>query len=163
MTKPIQYIVEGKWPFPSDMLRRDWANAATYADERLIALLERDFTDDLIDLRILYRVALTIPAKHARFGPAVDRWKSFGWRVISIDGIPTDTAIPYTSVTSPADSSEAEAGVVAAAKAYVTAQEAFKQFERENPHNTGKAWEEAFDARCDAYDALVGSVGKLSR
>ena len=75
-----QYTVEGKLPFPIDMLRHDnsFPRGSEDADEisRSIAR-ERDGTGPY---RVtLYRASLAIYSKYPTYG----RWESFGWKVVA--------------------------------------------------------------------------------
>ena len=63
---PIEFTVQGKWPFPADMLRRDFANAAKQSDQDLIDLLSRDFTDEKINPRGRYTVHHRLDRRHQR-------------------------------------------------------------------------------------------------
>ncbi len=83
-------VVEGRWPFPVDMLRSDGSRAATPEDASLIERLSGETTDDGFGLREAVRVTVTMEAGDpvpgrpgGRFVPNEARWDSFGWKVIS--------------------------------------------------------------------------------
>jgi hypothetical protein len=83
------YAVEGYWPFPLDMLRRDDARAATPDDEALIARLTGETSDGGFGTAEKVRISLVMEAGEAsRFRPNGHllpqwrRWESFGWTVI---------------------------------------------------------------------------------
>lgn len=80
MPEMIRYVVEGsKWgDFPFDMLRRDSAQPASADD---ITLMERlkSFGGDKDGLPKRVRVSLMTAERH---GPLVERWESFGWKVV---------------------------------------------------------------------------------
>lgn len=78
MAKSYQYVVEGRWPFPLDMLRKDDSEALTAPDESAIKYLSQDHLpepgpdgDASINLK-------------GPSMPVVERWNSFGWRVTKI-------------------------------------------------------------------------------
>ena len=84
------YTVEGRWPFPSDMLRHDDAQAATIADRNLIDRLSGDSTDDGFGLKSSVLIKLVMEAgepsrarPQGRLLPNRRRWESFGWRVVT--------------------------------------------------------------------------------
>jgi hypothetical protein len=77
----IAYTVEGRWPFPTDMLRHDQSRAATPADEEKIAALSGDFSPDGEDGLPKFRIDLVID-EPGRFRPNVERWESFAWDVV---------------------------------------------------------------------------------
>jgi len=85
MTKPAKtkytYVVEGSkyGEFPLDMLRRDESKAASPDDQALIDRLV-SMGEDKADLPKTVRVSLTTISTYA---PHIERWKSFGWRVIA--------------------------------------------------------------------------------
>lgn len=74
------YVVEGSkyGEFPLDMLRRD--DALPYGEDQA-ALVDRlcAFGEGKQDLPKLVRVTI---ASKSRFAPNVQRWESFGWRVV---------------------------------------------------------------------------------
>lgn len=83
-TKVFHYTVEGSkyGEFPLDMLRRDCSQAATPADAALIERLCA-FGEGKADLPRVVQVNLTLTSE--RYPPNVERWESFGWRVIASD------------------------------------------------------------------------------
>lgn len=88
MSADFHYVVEGRWPFPLDMLRRDRSRPATTADQMLIDLLSCEIEDmgDTAEDRRAYRdevvqINLVIPNASRRERPLTPRWESFGWSV----------------------------------------------------------------------------------
>lgn len=80
--KSQTYTVEGRWPFPLDMLRHDDAKPATAADETLIQQLAADHCESPIDIMQRYQVNLVrVPLNRWNF-PNGARWKSFSWNVV---------------------------------------------------------------------------------
>lgn len=79
MAKTYQYTVQGHWPFPTDMLRRDDSVPMSVTDSGKISDLSGDFAKDK-DAFVDVKISLTGPAM-----PAVERWNSFCWKVIAID------------------------------------------------------------------------------
>lgn len=80
MTKNTRsYTVEGRWPFPLDMLRHDDARGASQQDQDLITRLSGEFCPDDINFRQRYQVALQCPAG---VRPNAARWASFQWKVL---------------------------------------------------------------------------------
>lgn len=75
----IEYTVEGKWPFPLDMMRYDCSVGATAEDLETIVRLSSEHPDKS-DLDGKFRVKLVMTT--GRFRPGWSRWKSFGWKVI---------------------------------------------------------------------------------
>ncbi len=67
--KILEYMVEGRGPFPSDMFRYDVGEPADDANAALIEANKRNYRDTYV-IRVL--------AKHC----TVDRWESFGWKVV---------------------------------------------------------------------------------
>ncbi len=78
MVQMMQYQVIGKWPFPVDMLRHDQAIAEDEAEEQMISLLSRGYTDEQVDIGSFYTISLRLPRG---VNPNEKRWESFGWRV----------------------------------------------------------------------------------
>lgn len=79
MAKSYRYAVQGLWPFPLDMLRRDQSEALTDTDKFLIEDISEDSRPDHIPDRE-HTIKLTGPNV-----PNVERWNSFGWKVIEIE------------------------------------------------------------------------------
>jgi hypothetical protein len=79
------YTVEGRWPFPLDMLRRDHARAATDADQILISRMSGEFSDLELGTRTKVRINLVMQADNRWHLPLDERWKSFGW---TVSGVP---------------------------------------------------------------------------
>lgn len=81
MGQDLQYTVEGRWPFPVDMLRRDRSRALTVDDQSVIDELSRDYAADRS--MIARRVSINLVIENAtRYDfPNTARWESFGWRV----------------------------------------------------------------------------------
>ena len=78
----IHYTVEGKFPFPLDMLRRDLSHAATPEDQAKIDMLTADFLPDDADPTERHTINLVIPAEVVHMSePLTRRWESFGWSV----------------------------------------------------------------------------------
>ncbi|AXQ68808.1 hypothetical protein HOU00_gp317 [Caulobacter phage CcrPW] len=88
------YIVEGSkyGEFPLDMLRKDDSKAATSDDQALIDRLAV-FGADKKDLPKRVRVKLTLTSE--RYPPHVERWDSFGWKVIASNH-PRNYGLPFT-------------------------------------------------------------------
>ncbi|WP_327210130.1 hypothetical protein [Rhizobium leguminosarum] len=78
----ISYTVEGRWPFPTDMLRHDQSRAASPADEEKIAALSGDFSPGGEDRLPKFRIDLVID-EPGHFRPNTERWESFDWDVIN--------------------------------------------------------------------------------
>ena len=76
-----RYVVRGSWPFPTDMLRRDSARAASPEDAETIALLSQKYAPDIEAIRTPRDVALIGP-EWDRWRPDWRRWDSFGWIVV---------------------------------------------------------------------------------
>ena len=77
----IAYTVEGRWPFPTDMLRRDGAKPASVYEAGLIEGLSGDMgPDDRCALRRIHLIS-----EDVRGAPLTARWESFGWRVVECD------------------------------------------------------------------------------
>lgn len=76
------FVVTGRWPFPTDMLRRDSARPATRRDERLITEMSAEHAPDYDFLREKVMITLIIPNAGTRLRPLVARWESFGWSVV---------------------------------------------------------------------------------
>jgi hypothetical protein len=75
-----EYTVEGRWPFPLDMLRSDESVPATPEDKALIDRISLDFLTPGDTVSSCYTVRL-VQSKRRR-GANVERWASFGWKVI---------------------------------------------------------------------------------
>ncbi len=71
--KLTRFVVDGKGPFPLDMLRRDRCFPATEGDSSAIAAT-------IISRRI------TLYSVQRSWNLTKDRWASFGWRVIEVEG-----------------------------------------------------------------------------
>lgn len=69
------YTVSGSWPFPTDMLRYDSAQALTENDQFLINALSASPDEYKGDLR---RVSVQLVGPRP---PTYGRWRSFCWRV----------------------------------------------------------------------------------
>jgi hypothetical protein len=81
-----RYVVRGRWPFPTDMLRYDRSEAYGPLDRAVIDKLSADEkpAGDLFDVQL--RVT---GSKNFVFGsPTTERWRSFMWSVVST-GSPT--------------------------------------------------------------------------
>lgn len=78
-----EYVVEGYWPFPRDMLRRDQAHAATPEDAELIKRMSQTHSDGL-GMRAPVRIKLLLDGEGRR-EPNHARWNSFGWAVLGED------------------------------------------------------------------------------
>lgn len=83
------YVVEGKWPFPLDMLRHDQSRPATAEDQRQIDIISGDATVGIDAVRCLRRIALIMEGgdhingtQEGRWAPNQKRWRSFGWEVV---------------------------------------------------------------------------------
>lgn len=83
------YTVEGTWPFPLDMLRRDQARAATPADQVLIDRMSGETSDAGFGTGAKVAITLimesgepTVMRPNGRFLPHATRWESFGWTVV---------------------------------------------------------------------------------
>lgn len=78
---PYTYVVEGSkyGEFPLDMLRRDESRAATPEDQALIDLL-KSMGEGKEHLPKFVRVTLVTECQ--QFPPNIERWESFGWRVV---------------------------------------------------------------------------------
>lgn len=86
------YTVEGKWPFPTDMLRHDCAQPGTPDSKRLIERLSGPHTDNGFGFHEPVRIELVMEAGDAlpsrpsgRYRPNYRRWESFGWKVVAGD------------------------------------------------------------------------------
>jgi hypothetical protein len=87
--------VEGRWPFPEDMLRHDQARPATEDDALMIKLLCGDaIPGDRESLVRVVRVTLVmesgdpLPSRpQGRWLPNDKRWRSFGWSVVDVPEI----------------------------------------------------------------------------
>ena len=74
------YTVEGRWPFPPEMLEVDRSEPATPEDAEKIRLLTQDCVPDLATLREVFSINLVM--KNAgRFRPRTAKWESFDWKV----------------------------------------------------------------------------------
>jgi hypothetical protein len=90
--KPVlerAYTVEGRWPFPGDMLKRDVARAATPEDQLLIDRMSGEFSDPSLGTRERVKINLVMVAGEATrarpdgpLRPNDERWESFGWVVV---------------------------------------------------------------------------------
>lgn len=69
------YTVEGRWPFPSDMLRRDRSEGATPEDVALI----RQFSADIKNATVIGEVRINLTSDCM---PASERWASFKWKIV---------------------------------------------------------------------------------
>jgi hypothetical protein len=79
MPKKYHYQVAGRWPFPTDMLRRDESEALSDADHRVVVSLSGDHMPDYAP-HLEAPINLIGPNR-----PNVERWNSFDWKVIEID------------------------------------------------------------------------------
>lgn len=70
------FMVEGSGEFPIDMLRYDCAVPKSETDAGVI---NRTLETRRVRLR-----SYTLAPR----GPEIDRWNSFNWKVIEIDGLP---------------------------------------------------------------------------
>lgn len=84
-----KYTVEGRWPFPVDMLRRDRAVGASPEDAKAIVDLSGAVPEEKDE-----RKAVICILSEER--PTKARWKSFGWIVseridsVEVDRVTTD-------------------------------------------------------------------------
>jgi hypothetical protein len=72
-----RYTVQGRWPFPTDMLRRDRSEAASMHDEEAIKALSDPLVchlDGVVRIRLVGEEL-----------PYFARWESFGWKVVNGD------------------------------------------------------------------------------
>jgi hypothetical protein len=76
----FHYTVEGSWPFPLDMLRRDGAVAASPQDQATIDHLSAPYAPDRDAIRTRRSVGLVLRDAERR-RPYTARWRSFGWDV----------------------------------------------------------------------------------
>jgi hypothetical protein len=76
----FRFTVEGKGPFPFDMLRYDHAYPATQEDVNVMSneYLAIQRSERHVNLRMYC---------FAKDGPTMDRWESFGWRVWNVEPI----------------------------------------------------------------------------
>jgi hypothetical protein len=81
MPRMTTYQVQGTWPFATDMLRFDDARPATQQDSEAIARLSTEHLNDINDSKRPTTITLTTPRE-----PNPQRWKSFGWKVVKING-----------------------------------------------------------------------------
>lgn len=73
----FRYTVQGRWPFPADMLRHDNSHAASLHDQETVVAL----SDELVcGLDGEVRIRLTGDQL-----PNMARWESFGWKVVDGD------------------------------------------------------------------------------
>lgn len=72
---PITFTVEGKGPFPIDMLRYDGVVPSSETDS---ARIERSLTGEGSSHK---SISLTKPNGYSYWIPTGNRWKSFGWTV----------------------------------------------------------------------------------
>jgi hypothetical protein len=101
------YTVEGKWPFPLDMLRHDQAHAATPEDQVLINRMSGEASDEEFGTRTRVRINLVMQAGHptrgrpeGRWLPNDARWKSFGgWTVHGVREIDERRALDEAART----------------------------------------------------------------
>jgi hypothetical protein len=77
----IAYTVEGRWPFPTDMLRYDRSRAATPEDEEKIDALSGMNSPDGLSVEPKIRIGLVIEEGNS-IGPNDARWRSFDWDVV---------------------------------------------------------------------------------
>lgn len=81
------YTVTGSWQFPTDMLRRDNARAATPADQELIDRMSGEYADAVIGTaKVSIHLVMEAGEKtrtqpYGQFCPYTKRWESFGWIV----------------------------------------------------------------------------------
>lgn len=81
MSKPVQgyeFVVEGKFVFPFDMLRYDRCWPAAEGQIAMLAPHRPGITPRRVTLRGLNE-------------PTDGRWNSFGWKIISYDRIAINT------------------------------------------------------------------------
>ncbi|AXQ68487.1 hypothetical protein HOT99_gp130 [Caulobacter phage CcrBL10] len=76
------YTVKGSWPFPTDMLRYDDAKPATVFASETINRLSGDYAPSRESIRDEVEIRLI---RVKRGLPAIDRWESFGWKVVNGD------------------------------------------------------------------------------
>lgn len=77
----MSFTVEGRGPFPFDMLRYDRAWPADQMSVTKLATLAQEFGYRRVELVRAYPVG-------GDPNPAFERWASYGWRVITISGEP---------------------------------------------------------------------------
>lgn len=135
-----RYAVIGKWPFPTDMLRRDYARPATDEDAARIDSLTQESSPDPVGGHLRRHIVNLVSAVF----PNIERWKSFGWNVVESPMTTTQPA-PLTQAASPA--------MQDAIRDYVSACEALITYESEYLHK-GDEWEELFSAKSEAYEHL---------
>ncbi len=87
--QPDRYVVEGRGPFPLDMLQKDCAEPATDEDRAKI-----DATYET-GLQPRERRRVTLVTREPR--TVDERWESFGWRVIR----PLRPWMPHAGYTGP--------------------------------------------------------------
>ncbi len=75
-----EFIVEGSWPFPIDMLRHDQAHPATEEDShKLVRTMDPTLNTG--------KVTISLGKYHGiKKSPHITegRWESFGWKVIKV-------------------------------------------------------------------------------
>lgn len=161
MTKTVTYTVRGRWPFPLDMLRRDFSKPATPADKELINLASKDTPSHDHPLSRVYEINLISTMSDPRFAPNIQRWESFRWKVTAVNGKTFAEGPPTTPL--PEDLDLMKLAVINAAVGLVEAQESFYRFERDNPGNSTSRWDSVFEAKNDAYDRLKAAVERYSK
>ena len=72
----------------------------------------------------------------------------------------TTSRTNVASVTETSAYLEAHAALRKAARTYVDAVTAFREFEREHPNDSTRRWEAVFDTKNNAYEALVTALAK---
>lgn len=95
----ITYTVRGQWQFPLDMLRRDMS-MPVYSDDSdtMMMLVDGSMPPETkgekfeINLSIANNGKWKTDHERQRFMPNIERWKSFRWEVIKIDGEPISEA-----------------------------------------------------------------------
>jgi hypothetical protein len=73
--KQYEYVVEGVGSFPADMLRYDNAFPASEDDDKKVKA--EDYSGLTWSRPRRYRVRII-----GKYPPTVERWKSFGWKVV---------------------------------------------------------------------------------
>lgn len=90
MSQTTRFAVEGRWPFPLDMLRRSSARPATIADRDKIERLSADHVESREQLRERVRIDLVVPFTGRMADPNREMWEHNDWPVV--DDEPTYAA-----------------------------------------------------------------------
>lgn len=84
------YRVEGSWPFPLDMLRRDCSRPASQVDRDMIARMSGEFCDSTIGITNVQIALVYDGDRRGHPVPNDARWRSFGWRTIGVPQIESE-------------------------------------------------------------------------